>query len=926
MLLDQYYRQILLPANSAVSAIRRAGIPVDVVRVRELREAWAKELAAEEAFVEGEAAKRGVVLKYSEKHSMSPKKLSDFLFGKPGLGLTFPDQMKSWEMRQEMTEGKKGDYSTSAEVLSWFASLSVPRPDDNPVVRSIMRVRSLAGSISKYLDKFESARRADGAVHPTYNWALRTSRISASNPPMHGITERADPYVAAGIKSCIVPRVEPFRVREWDPKTGNFGGWDPRIHGWCGRWDISGAEAVIRAAMLTHRYCKAPEPLAWEYLRLGKDIHGKTASLIYNAPDGTYKKGSYERDAVGKQTFFAKIFGANWRTVQGTIWKKARLWLPDAKAQETDANFDKGYPGLVELYTWDKLTLGRRAVESGNNVGWCSDGYGRRRSIPLPDGVTFDENYATADSWSGGDSRFPGYQFDVGNKRNEKEMKRALNHAFHIMANCVDAKTEALTRRGWVKGFDLLTDDVLLTKNAATGALEWQKMLDLKLWPDYAGPLVEFKSKSFHAVTTPDHRWLVRAGRMRDIETTSAHLKLSGSHKIHLTGDYDPVKVDSILSPDEAEMMGWFLTDGYVRKCRQGGQITTRGRTYPKPTPRVLLVQSISGNPVKCHRIDDLLVRLASGEMRKWVQCSRRRDTGAKYIHATWSIGPSLSAKILSLCPDRVLTLDLLSNLSRVALDRLKEAMILGDGCISGQKTTFVTASKDQAEAFQVLCTLTGDSASVRWRDSAKYSGEGRWNSPVSPGIWTVTVLRRRYAHVQRHQRRDFVGSLAVWCPVVPNTFFVARRSGTVFVTGNTPTQSMNATDNFWMLALAYHGEGLVEEMGGLQVPAMWAKDGVPFPEAAGWQMHEGAGPGGRPLRSWHSNTVHDSGWFDGAPGHLEPTAKLITRRCTSLPFDWRLEADVPYRIDLSVGPDMANLADYNVVVKAFGLEPMPKK
>ena len=580
MKLLDYYGQVLVPANVAISAIRRAGLAVDVDRCREVRVLLAEDLEKEKRVVEGAAAAKGFTLKYSEdKHGINSKKLSDFVFGKQGLGLTFPEQMRSWEMRQEMMVGKKGDYSTSAEVLSWFASLSVPKPDDHPVVRSMLRVRSLSGAMTKYIDKFLDLLRADGAIHANYNWALRTSRISASNPPVHGIAERADKYVADLIKSCIVPRVAPFRVREWNtnPKKGpiNFGGWDPRVHGWCGRWDISGAEAAIRAAMLLKKYVPESDMTTWDYIRLGKDVHGYTAALIYEKPDGTFVKGSYERDAVGKQTFFAKIFGAMWRTVQGTIWKKARLWLSDKDAQKTNDNFDKGYPGLTDLYTYDMITLGQRAAESDNNVGWCVDGYGRRRSIPLPEGVTFDENYVGA--W-GADPKFPGYQFDSGrnNERPEKEMKRLLNHAFHVMAN--------------------------------------------------------------------------------------------------------------------------------------------------------------------------------------------------------------------------------------------------------------------------------------------------------------------------------------------------------------TPTQSMNATDNFWMLALAYHGEGLVEQFGGLQVPPMWAKEGLHFPEAADWQMHEGNGPGGKPLRAWHSNTVHDSGWFDGAPGHIEPTMMLLWRRCHALPFDWRLEADVPYRIDLSVGPDMANLCDYNLVAKEFGLIPMPKR
>ena len=140
-------------------------------------------------------------------------------------------------------------------------------------------------------------------------------------------------------------------------------------------------------------------------------------------------------------------------------------------------------------------------------------------------------------------------------------------------------------------------------------------------------------------------------------------------------------------------------------------------------------------------------------------------------------------------------------------------------------------------------------------------------------------------------------------------------------VAANTPTQSCNATDTLWMLALLYGGEYV-----DLAVPPMWERDGVLYPEAKGWALNEGPGPGGKPFQAWHINTVHDSGWGDGAPGYMEATAKLVTRRCTAVPLDWRLEADVPYRIELKVGPDMADLRSYNKVAKEFGLEPVADK
>jgi len=102
-----------------------------------------------------------------------------------------------------------------------------------------------------------------------------------------------------------------------------------------------------------------------------------------------------------------------------------------------------------------------------------------------------------------------------------------------LSPNCLDAETEALTKRGWVKGFDLTMDDWILTKNPKTGMAEWQKPTDLRFFPDYEGPLVELKSRSFHAITTPDHRWLVKSGRNNVQEKTS--VTINPSDLIHRT-------------------------------------------------------------------------------------------------------------------------------------------------------------------------------------------------------------------------------------------------------------------------------------------------------------------------------------------------------------------------------------------------------
>lgn len=541
MKVEDYYRNVLVPGNVAMSAIRRAGLFIDQERTKKQIEDWGKELVELEKFVEGEALKAGVVLKYSDAHAPNAEKLREFLYTAPrGLGLKV----------SKLTPTKLA--STDDDALMEYASLGIPRDDDHPIVKAVLKIRSISKARSTHLMAYLRAVRSDGAIHPKFNWTLKTSRISADDPPVHQIPERADKDVADKVKAVFVPRINPPPVPE---------DWDPRIHGSCFRWDISGAEAAIRAAMLTFLFCSRPDPVAWEYVRLGKDLHSKTASLIYGVPDGTYKKGTMERDAVGKQTFFAKQYGAKWKTVQSTIRQKARIFLSDEESIRISDAWDAGYPGLVELYEIDKMTVAKK--------GYVEDGYGRRRKVDLPEGVTF--------------------------------------------------------------------------RGMKNGKTQW------------------------------------------DIKGVPAHL---------------------IDKNDEARRM-------------------------------------------------------------------------------------------------------------------------------------------------------------------LRYEMDHRFH-----------------------------------------------------VAANTPTQSMSASDAFWMLAYLNLGEYYP-----LALPPMWEDQGLAFPEAADWVFHGGPGPGGKPFQVWHSNAVHDSGWGDFAPGRetFEAVGKTIWRRCRAIPFDWRIKADVPYRVELKVGPNMSQMFDYNKIATKYGWEVLPE-
>lgn len=349
--------------------------------------------------------------------------------------------------------------------------------------------------------------------------------------------------------------------------------------------------------------------------------------------------------------------------------------------------------------------------------------------------------------------------------------------------NCLDAQTEALTQRGWIRGFDLRKTDIILTKNPSTGKLEWQGMTDLRLFPDYEGPLVELSSRSFYAVTTPNHRWLTTSHRGHVGEKTS--ITLNEGDRIHRTGDYEGTETSG-LTPDEAELLGWFVTDGHYQRPKScnGSRAGDSRAKFEQPGIYAFLSQSSTGNAAKCDRIEALLVRLSDETTSRIYKDGKR----------VWNLGPKLTKMLLARAPERCLTTRALVDLSRSALERLRESMVLGDGHVwRGEgwagKECLVTGRQEQAEAFQVLLTLTGNASTVVWRDMSKYEpqSEKMGNVPKMTGCYVVTALQREFVRIAESHRRQYAGKVGVWCPVVPNTFFVARRDGKVFVTGNTP-------------------------------------------------------------------------------------------------------------------------------------------
>lgn len=351
--------------------------------------------------------------------------------------------------------------------------------------------------------------------------------------------------------------------------------------------------------------------------------------------------------------------------------------------------------------------------------------------------------------------------------------------------NCLDDQTEALTPRGWVNGRNLKAGEKLLTKNAETGKLEWHPITRMVRVTDYYGPLYEFTSASFSAMTTPQHRWLVSSkhGGPAQCRRTEELATGVAEYAIHRTGDYDPPAA-KIFTDDFVELVGWVLTDGSI-KPGVGGLVS--------------VCQSERGNPHKVRAIDALFARLQANH-------SRYKGTRGGIV---WCMhGNSNIARIMwAMFPDRILSPDFLMALPRHQLEILRNTMLLGDGSLNtrwGGHRIFSCRDERRADMFQMLCTMCGIATTRTWRKPAqpKKQYASIANRPKSRGIWIVSLLSRDKAQVivhKRHYKRHKKpinqvrliegGRRFVWCPVVRNSYFVARRKGTVYITGNSGVQ-----------------------------------------------------------------------------------------------------------------------------------------
>ena len=308
---------------------------------------------------------------------------------------------------------------------------------------------------------------------------------------------------------------------------------------------------------------------------------------------------------------------------------------------------------------------------------------------------------------------------------------------------CLTGDHEVLTDNGW-RRLDEWQGGKIACWNPSGEVVSFQKANPLSF--AYSGKMYEYSDKRIAQISTPDHKMYVKHRYYSDWETDTVENMQSYHPSIPFTGyrqtvsgmEHEKLRILIMVQAD-----GCFAADGSVLLGFTKLRKVERCKMLLRAAGISFVYRIYENNPKPRHQF-----KIFSRDVPIWLRLFKEKTFG------TWIFDESA--------------------------DVFFDELAYWDGCRSAKNSIqYVTCNKENADIVQAFAHLSGRAAQMRIKD--RRDQHPNWSIVYVLDIW----LTPKNCHEIHSKPKAFDFSGTVYCAETSTGFFLVRRCGKVWVTGN---------------------------------------------------------------------------------------------------------------------------------------------
>jgi hypothetical protein len=315
-----------------------------------------------------------------------------------------------------------------------------------------------------------------------------------------------------------------------------------------------------------------------------------------------------------------------------------------------------------------------------------------------------------------------------------------------VYGHCFSEDTEILTKRGWIKGFDLKKDDIVATMNKNSELLEWNSINAFFEYSNY-NELYYFNNQHINILATDEHGVIYkRKMNNRILETKMNSLKYNMKLFCALNNS-----LEMKYNLDYLRFIVWIVTDGAIENNKGSIHIRWHLKKERKIKRLVSLLERLCIKySYKPQKSGNVKINLSVDVSKIWIELFKN--------------GKKLPDWFMFLCKEEA--------------DAVLEEYANTDGCYVGKEKNGIQISsskEEEIDILQILCVTNG----YRTIKHPKKNTNNIFFLQINVKNRLTTYSSKSY-----YKKIKYKGK--VWCINVDNGTLISRREGKVCITLNT--------------------------------------------------------------------------------------------------------------------------------------------